>query len=174
MGDRNAPTALRFLKDLRSRLANRVQLTTDGHQVYYTAVESAFGWNGVDYAMLVKLYGPGLETDRGYSPPRCVGCQRHWVMGRPDEKHVSTSHVERQNLTIRMQSRRFTRLTNAFSKKLENHAHAVALHFLHYNFCRPHQTLTRRAKGIHRTPAMAAGLTDRVWTVADLVSLISN
>ncbi len=174
VGDRNAPTALRFLKDLRSRLANRVQLTTDGHQVYYTAVESAFGWNGVDYAMLVKLYGPGLETDRGYSPPRCVGCQRHWVMGRPDEKHVSTSHVERQNLTIRMQSRRFTRLTNAFSKKLENHAHAVALHFLHYNFCRPHQTLTRRAKGIHRTPAMAAGLTDRVWTVADLVSLISN
>jgi IS1 family transposase len=174
VGDRDAPTALRFLKDLKERLATRVQLTTDGHQVYYTAVENAFGWNGVDYAMLVKLYGPGLETDRGYSPPRCVGAQKHWVMGRPDENHVSTSYVERQNLTIRMQMRRFTRLTNAFSKKIENHAHAVALHFVHYNFCRAHQTLTRAAKGIYRTPAMVARLTDHVWTVADIVALLDT
>ncbi len=97
---------------------------------------------------------------------------KHWVMGRPDEDHVSTSYVERQNLTMRMQMRRFTRLTNAFSKKLENHAHAVALHFMHYNWCRPHQTLTKAAKGVYRTPAMAAGLTDRVWTVADIVALL--
>src|SRR5256885_2391669 len=174
VGRRDAGEALRFMRDLASRLATRVQLTTDGHNAYLQAVESAFGWNGVDYAMLVKLYGPGLETDRGYSPPRCVGAQKHWVMGRPDENHVSTSYVERQNLTIRMQMRRFTRLTNAFSKKLENHAHAVALHFVHYNFCRPHQTLTKRARGIYRTPAMAAGLTDRVWTVADIVALLDT
>jgi IS1 family transposase len=174
VGDRDADVGLVFLRDLASRLANRVQLTTDGHNAYLTAVEAAFGWNRVDYAMLVKLYGPGLETDRGYSPPRCVGADKHWVMGRPIGKDVCTSHVERQNLTMRMQMRRFTRLTNAFSKKVENHAHAVALHFVHYNFCRVHQTLTKAAKGVYRTPAMAAGLTDHVWTVADIVGLLDQ
>jgi IS1 family transposase len=174
VGQRDAGEATVFMRDLVSRLANRVQLTTDGFPGYLKAVEEAFGWNGVDYAMLVKVYGPGLETDRGYSPPVCNGAIKTWVMGKPDRAVVSTSYVERQNLTMRMQMRRFTRLTNAFSKKAENHAHAVALHFVHYNFCRPHQTLTRRAKGIYRTPAMAAGLTDHVWTVADLVALISN
>jgi IS1 family transposase len=174
VGDRDAEVGVVFLRDLASRLAHRVQLTTDGHNAYLTAVEGAFGWNGVDYAMLVKLYGPGLETDRGYSPPRCTGAMKHWVMGKPVEEEVSTSYVERQNLTMRMQMRRFTRLTNAFSKKIENHAHAVALHFVHYNFCRPHQTLTKAAKGIHQTPAMVAGLTNRVWTVADIVALLDQ
>lgn len=162
------------MRDLASRLVRRPQLTTDGFPGYLKAVEEAFGWNGVDYAMLVKLYGAGHETDRGYSPPVCTGAVKTWIMGKPVESKVSTSYVERQNLTVRMQMRRFTRLTNAFSKKAENHAHAVALHFAHYNFCRPHQTLTRAAKGIHRTPAMAAGLTDRVWAVADLVALIDQ
>jgi len=138
VGDRDAEAGLVFLRDLASRLSGRVQLTSDGHNAYLTAVEGAFGWNGVDFAMVVKLFGPGLETDRGYSPPTCTGMKKIWVMGKPVEKDISTSFVERQNLTMRMQMRRFTRLTNAFSKKVENHAHAVALHFLHYNFCRPH------------------------------------
>src|SRR5256885_2489861 len=174
VGQRDTGEGTVFMRDLVSRLANRVQLTTDGFPGYLKAVEEAFGWNGVDYAMLVKLYGAGHEMDRGYSPPVCTGCIKTWVMGRPDESNVSTSYVERQNLTMRMQMRRLTRLTNAFSKKAENHAHAVALHFAHYNFCRPHQTLTKRARGIYRTPAMAAGLTDRVWTVADIVALLDT
>jgi IS1 family transposase len=174
VGQRDAGEATVFMRDLVSRLAGRVQLTTDGFPGYLKAVEEAFGWNGVDYAMLVKLYGPGLETDRGYSPPVCNGALKTRIMGKPDRAAVSTSYVERQNLTMRMQMRRFTRLTNAFSKKAENHAHAVALHFVHYNFCRPHQTLTRRAKGIYRTPAMQASLTDRLWTVADIVALLDS
>ncbi len=174
VGQRDTGEGTVFMRDLVSRLANRVQLTTDGFPGYLRAVEEAFGWNGVDYAMLVKLYGPGLETDRGYSPPVCTGAVKTWVMGKPKGHHVSTSYVERQNLTMRMQMRRFTRLTNAFSKKAENHAHAVALHFVHYNFCRPHTTLTKAARGIYRTPAMAAGLADHVWTVADLVALLDQ
>jgi hypothetical protein len=160
------------MADLKSRLSQRIQLTTDGHPVYFRSVEKAFGWNGVDYAMLVKIYGAGHETDRGYSPPICVGAEKHWVMGRPDSTKISTSYVERQNLTIRLQNRRFTRLTNGFSKKVENHAHAVALHFMFYNFCRSHQTLTKAAKGVHTTPAMAAGLTDHVWTIEEILGLM--
>ena len=174
VGQRDSGEATQFMFDLVSRLAGRVQLTTDGFPGYLRAVEEAFGWNNVDYAMLVKIYGSGHEIDRGYSPPVCVGAEKHWVMGKPDAAHVSTSFVERSNLTMRMQMRRFTRLTNAFSKKAENHAHAVALHFAYYNFCRPHTTLTKAAKGVYRTPAMAAGLTDHVWTVADLVALLDE
>ena len=159
-----------FIADLASRLANRVQLTTDGHSVYLRAIEETFGWNGVDYAMLVKKYAGSFG--QGYSPPRCIGAEKSWVMGSPVFEDVCTSHVERSNLTMRMQMRRFTRLTNAFSKKVENHAHAIALHFVAYNWCRPHGTLTKKARGIHTTPAMAAGLTNRVWTLADLVSLL--
>ena len=174
VGDRGPVTAVPFVKDLASRLASRVQLTTDGHSVYLTAVEQAFGWNGVDYSMLVKLYASDRGAGSRYSPPVCVGADKTRVMGNPVLEDVSTSHVERQNLTIRMQMRRFTRLTNAFSKKVENHAHAVALHFVHYNFCRVHQTLTKAAAGIHQTPAMAAGLTDHVWTVRDIVALLDT
>ncbi|HUQ15694.1 MAG TPA: IS1 family transposase [Gemmatimonadales bacterium] len=173
VGRRNARTAVTFLRDLRSRLANRVQLTTDGHHVYLGAVESAFGWNRVDYAMLVKLYGRAEETNRAYSPPVCIGAIKQWVMGNPDEDHVSTSFVERQNLTMRMGMRRFTRLTNGFSKKVENHRHSVAVHFMHYNFCRPHTTLTKaHPQHYPTTPAMAAGLTDHVWTVEELCGLL--
>lgn len=174
VGQRDQGEATVFMQDLVSRLAGRAQLTTDGFPGYLKAVEEAFGWNGVDYAMLIKIYGAGHEVDRGYSPPVCVGAEKHWIMGKPARAHVSTSFVERQNLTMRMQMRRFTRLTNAFSKKAENHAHAVALHFVHYNFCRPHTTLTKAARGIYRTPAMAAGLADHVWTVADLVALLDQ
>lgn len=174
VGQRDQGEATVFMRDLVSRLARRPQLTTDGFPGYLQAVEEAFGWNGVDYAMLIKQYGAGHETDRGYSPPICTGAIKTWVMGKPVKKDVSTSYVERQNLTMRMQMRRFTRLTNAFSKKAENHARAVALHFAHYNFCRSHTTLTRAAKGIYRTPAMVAGLTNHVWTVADLVALIDQ
>jgi len=170
VGDRGPGAAAQFVGDLHERLASRVQLTTDGHGPYPPAIEGAFGWSGTDYAQLVKLYqstpGPG------YSPGRCIGARKEWVMGRPSFADVCTSHVERQNLTMRMQMRRFTRLTNGFSKKAENHAHAVALHFVAYNWCRVHQTLTKRAGGIHTTPAMAAGLTNRVWKLADLVSLL--
>ncbi|MGE0552939.1 MAG: IS1 family transposase [Gemmatimonadales bacterium] len=170
VGARNTENATEFMIDLRGRLANRIQLTTDGHTMYLPAVERAFGWNGVDYAMLVKTYGQATDDARRYSPPVCTGAFKEWVMGKPDEDLVSTSYVERANLSIRMQQRRFTRLTNAFSKKAENHAHAVSLYFMYYNFCRVHQTLTKARKGIHTTPAMAAGLTDRVWKVEDIVA----
>jgi IS1 family transposase len=170
VGNRGPAAAAQFVGDLQSRLATRVQLTTDGHHAYAPAVENAFGWGGTDYAQLVKLYqsAPGP----GYSPGRCVGARKEWMMGRPKVEDVSTSHVERQNLTMRMQMRRFTRLTNGFSKKVENHRYAVALHFAWYNWCRPHRTLTKAGGGIHTTPAMAAGLTNRVWKLDDLVSLI--
>jgi len=173
VGARNTDNATEFMRDLRDRCPNRIQLTTDGHPMYLQAVERAFGWNRVDFAQLVKTYAnpdAGKDAARRYSPPVCTGALRERVMGNPVEELVSTSYVERANLTIRMQQRRFTRLTNAFSKKAENHAHAVSFYFMFYNFCRVHQTLTKDAKGVHTTPAMAAGLTDRVWKVEDIVA----
>lgn len=164
VGGRHSIAARAFVKDLWSRLRDRVQLTTDGHAVYVNAVQNAFG-NDVDYAMLVKIYGSPRDGEVRYSPAECVGCEKKPITGNPDPKHISTSYVERQNLTMRMHIRRFTRLTNAFSKKLENHVAAIAIHYMHYNFCRIHQTL-------RVTPAMAAGVTDRVWAIADLVALI--
>jgi IS1 family transposase len=158
IGDRSGETALAFVDDLASRLANRVQITTDGHRAYLEAIEGAFGGD-VDYAVLHKVYGAVPESAKGrYSPAECIGCEKHRVEGDPDIKHVSTSYVERQNLTMRMSMRRFTRLTNAFSKKVENHALSVALHYMHYNFCRIHKTL-------RITPAMAAGVTDKLWSI---------
>lgn len=167
IGGRDSEYAIEFMDDLRDRLANRVQLTTDGHKAYLEAVEGAFGGD-VDYAQLIKMYGnvPGGKThEKKYSPAECTGTKKRRVEGEPIKALVSTSHVERQNLTMRMHMRRFTRLTNAFSKKVENHAYAVALHFMYYNFARIHQTLKV-------TPAMAAGLTDRLWDISDLVALI--
>ncbi len=173
IGRRDADAAAYFMEDLASRLANRVQLTTDGLNKYLVAVENAFGWNGIDYAMLVKIYGEPLEGRRRYSPPKLVGTNKMPVMGNPDAKNISTSFAERQNLTMRMNVRRLTRLTNGFSKKIENHAHAISLYFMHYNFCRKHETLTKAAGGIHTTPAMAAGVSDHVWKIEEIVALIS-
>ncbi|HUI44343.1 MAG TPA: IS1 family transposase [Terriglobia bacterium] len=153
-----------FMQDLAPRLANRVQLTTDGLRVYLVAVEGAFGVD-VDYATLHKLYGAPEESEKRYSPAQCIGVKAATVCGRPDFAHISTSFIERQNLTMRMQMRRFTRLTNGFSKKIENLCYAVALYAVHYNFCRVHQTL-------RVTPAMEAGLATRVWDVADIVRLV--
>ncbi|MBZ5506771.1 MAG: IS1 family transposase [Acidobacteriia bacterium] len=165
LGDRGINTAQFFMKDLASRISNRFQLTTDGHRVYVDAVEEAFG-SDIDYAMLVKIYGmPESLSESRYSPATCIGCRTAAIAGTPDPQHISTSFVERQNLTMRMGMRRFTRLTNGFSKKVENHGHAVALHFMHYNFCRIHKTL-------RVTPAMEAGLTDHVWTLDEIVRLI--
>ncbi|OXE35538.1 MAG: IS1 family transposase [Phenylobacterium zucineum] len=164
VGDRGAESAMILMDDLRARLANRVQLTTDGHKAYLEAVEGAFGAD-VDYAQLVKLYGSigGNGPEKRYSPAECTGAKKVRREGNPDIAHVSTSHVERMNLSIRMQNRRFTRLTNAFSKKLDNHIHALALYFAFYNFCRIH-------KSLRVTPAMAAGITDRLWTLEDIVA----
>lgn len=164
VGGRDSEYAWALMDDLRSRLANRVQITTDGHKAYLEAVEDAFG-DDIDYAMLVKLYGEAPEGQRRYSPAHCVGARKEAITGRPDRDYVSTSYVERSNLTMRMHMRRFTRLTNAFSKKIENHAHAVALHVMFYNFVRIHKTLKV-------TPAMAAGVTDRLWSMEDIVALI--
>ena len=168
VGDRSGATAIDLMDDLRDRLANRVQLTTDGHKAYLEAVEGAFGGD-VDYAQLVKLYGSteGQGSEKRYSPAKCTGIRKRKVEGSPDPADVSTSYVERQNLTMRMSMRRFTRLTNAFSKKIENHAHAVALHFMFYNFCRIHSTLKI-------TPAMAAGVTEHLWEICDIVELIEK
>jgi IS1 family transposase len=166
VGTRGAGTAFEFIQDLAGRLANRIQLTTDGHRVYLNAIEDAFG-SEIDYAMLVKLYGNDAESETRYSPAECIGCNTVVIAGRPNPKHISTSYVERQNLTMRMQMRRFTRLTNAFSKKVENHCHAVALHFMYYNFCRIHQTL-------RVTPAMEAGVADHVWTFEEVVALLDR
>lgn len=174
VGNRSGDAARGFIADVASRIATRTQLTTDGLGWYRPAVEKAFGWNGVDYAMLVKSYAATKGKPGQYSPGECTGAEPVPVMGNPDKKHISTSFVERSNLTIRMHNRRFTRLTNAFSKKIENHAHSVALHFMYYNFCRSHQTLTKNAKGIHTTPAMAAAVTDHVWKVAEIIALLSN
>jgi len=152
------------MTDLAGRLSNRVQLTTDGHRAYLSAVDYAFG-GAIDYAMLVKLYGAEPAEEARYSPPKCIGTRREAISGDPDPDHVSTSYVERQNLTMRMSMRRFTRLTNAFSKKVENLEHNVALHYMHYNFARIHQTL-------RVTPAMEAGVSDHVWSVEEIVGLL--
>jgi len=163
VGGRDAGWAQEFMEDCASRVKGRAQITTDGHRVYLDAVEGAFG-SDVDYAQLQKIYGASMEPERQYSPARCIGCDMKVVSGNPDPKHVSTSFVERQNLTMRMSMRRFTRLTNAFSKKVENHIAAVALHFIHYNFARIHKTL-------RITPAMAVGLSDHVWSLEEIALL---
>jgi IS1 family transposase len=163
VGGRGADWAHDFMQDAANRIRGRVQITTDGHKAYLEAAEMAFGAD-VDYAQLHKIYGASLENETRYSPATCIGCDVEEVSGRPDPKHVSTSYVERQNLTMRMHMRRFTRLTNAFSKKIDNHAYAVALHFMYVNFVRIHQTL-------RITPAMEAGLTDHAWTVEELVAM---
>lgn len=167
VGSRDTDSAKALMDDLAARLANRVQLTTDGHRAYLEAVDEAFGTE-IDYAMLVKLYGASPESAVGrYSPAECIGIRKQAIEGLPNFDHISTSHVERHNLTMRMQMRRFTRLTNAFSKKLENHYHALALYFLFYNFTRIHKA--------HRmTPAMAAGITDRLWSMEDIVRLVDE
>jgi IS1 family transposase len=161
---RDAEYARGFMDDVADRLANRVQLTTDGHKAYLEAVESAFGGD-VDFAQLVKLYGPTPSPAGRYSPAECTGIKKTRIEGHPDEKHVSTSYVERQNLTMRMHMRRFTRLTNGFSKKIENHAYAVALHMMYYNFVKMHGKL-------RCSPAMAAGIETRLWEIADIVALV--
>ena len=165
VGSRDGDAAKTFIADLASRLANRVQLTTDGHKVYVEAVEEAFGAK-VDYAMLIKLFGEGpASPERKYSPASQIGTKIVTIEGAPDMKKVSTSYVERQNLTMRMSMRRFTPLTNGFSKKVENHAHAVALHFMHYNFDHIHKTL-------RVTPAMEAGVSDHVWSLEEIAALV--
>ncbi len=166
VGTRDAGAAYHFMHDLADRLAHRVQLTTDGHKPYLSAVADAFGTD-IDYAQLVKVYGEGPKTEARYSPAQCMGAKKAKIIGTPAYGHVSTSFVERANLTMRMGMRRFTRLTNAFSKKVENHEHAIALHFMHYNFCRIHQTL-------RATPAMAAGVSTKVWELADLIALLDT
>jgi IS1 family transposase len=163
VGNRDARSALTFIEDLAGRLKNRIQLTTDGLKVYLEAVEGAFG-SDIDYAMLIKTYAASQEETR-YSPAECTSCERIRIMGGPDPRYISTSFVERQNLTMRMSMRRFTRLTNAFSKKVENHAYQVALHFMYYNFCRIHQSL-------RCTPAMEAGVSDHVWSVEEIAALL--
>ncbi len=167
VGDRDAESGYAFMCDLKSRLKNRVQLTTDGHKVYLNAVADAFG-SKIDYAMLIKIYGEPAgktSTERKYSPADCTGFEKKRILGKPDTELVSTSYVERQNLTMRMHMRRFTRLTNAFSKKIENHCHAIALHFVYYNFCKTHKTL-------RMTPAMAAGLKKDFMSIEDIVRLV--
>ena len=174
IGERNADAAFTFMEDLAGRLANRVQITTDGLRVYLAAVENAFGWDGTDYAQLVKIYGASPEGQRRYSPAEVIGIQKEWVMGNPDPDKVSTSFVESHNLTMRMRNRRMTRLTNGYSKKLENHHHSLSLYFMAYNFVHIHSTLTKANKGIKQTPAMAAGVTDHVWTVDEIVALLNS
>ena len=163
-----------FMTDLAGRLVNRMKLTTDGYRVYLTPVENAYDWNGVDHAMLEKLYASTPEGEKRYGPAARTDAIRKPIMGEPDDYHVSSTYVERQNFSMRMQTRRFTQLSNAFSRKMQNHRHAVALHFMHYNYCRPHMTLTGEKKGIHTTPAMAAGLTDHVWEIEEILSLLPN
>lgn len=164
VANRDAPSAQTFMQDVASRLANRVQLTTDNLRSYLDAVEDAFGGD-IDYAKLIKLYGEGPASAGRYSPAECTGTKKVRMMGDPDPKHISTSHVERQNLTMRMSMRRFTRLTNAFSKKLEPHMDMVALYTVWYNFARMHKTL-------RCSPAMASGLSQTLWSMEDVVGLI--
>jgi IS1 family transposase len=165
VGPRDGRAAAMFIEDLASRLKHRIQLTTDGHKPYLEAVEGAFGCD-IDYAMLIKIYGAPQEEIR-YSPAECQGIKIDVISGNPVERDISTSYIERQNLTMRMGMRRFTRLTNAFSKKVENHCHAIAIHFMYYNFVRIHQSL-------RCTPAMAAGVTTRLWEIADIVALLES
>jgi IS1 family transposase len=165
VGRRDSGAATIFVQDLASRLAGRIQLTSDGHKAYLEAVEGAFGAD-IDYAMLVKLYGPSVESMQGrYSPAECIGARKEPIEGNPDPKHISTSFAERSNLTVRMHTRRFTRLTNGFSKKVENHAHSVALFAMYYNFVKLHKTL-------RTTPAMAASVTKRLWEIGDVVDVL--
>jgi IS1 family transposase len=164
IGGRGADWAHDFMKDCVSRVRGHLQLTTDGHKPYLEAVENAFG-GGVDYATLQEIYGASEETETRYSPAKCIGCESKVVSGTPDPRHISTSYVERNNLTMRMHMRRFTRLTNAFSKKLDNHAYAVALHFMYCNFVRIHSTL-------RVTPAMEAELADHAWSMEELVAIL--
>jgi len=164
IGRRDGANATTFMKDLAGRLKNKVQLTTDGHKMYLEAVENAFG-SEIDFSQLIKIYGTSEDSEKRYSPAKCIGAEKIKIQGNPDYKNISTSYVERQNLTMRMNMRRFTRLTNAFSKKAENLGHAVALHFMYYNFCRIHQTL-------RVTPAMEAKVTDHVWEIEDILSLL--
>jgi IS1 family transposase len=164
VGKRDTDYAVHFVFDVRSRLANRVQVTSDGHRPYLAAMDTAFG-DDVDYAMLVKHYGADPQGEKRYSPAKCIGAHREVITGNPDRKHISTSYAERHNLTMRMHMRRFTRLTNAFSKKIENHSYQVALHAMYYNFVRIHQTLKV-------TPAMAAGVTTRLWEMEDVIAVI--
>jgi IS1 family transposase len=164
IGDRSMESGKAFLSDLATRIENRPQVSTDGHRVYFRAVADAFDGN-VDHGMLVKHYGLDHESQRRYSPTVCTGATKEVLMGKPDPALICTSHVERSNLTMRMSMRRFTRLTNAFSKKAHNHAAAIALHFMHYNFCRKHQTLKT-------TPAVAAGVTDHVWTIEEMIETV--
>jgi IS1 family transposase len=164
VGGRDGGWAHDFMEDCASRIRNRVQITTDGHRAYLEAVENAFGAD-IDYAQLQKIYGASSENDTRYSPATCIGCDMKTVSGNPDPKHVSTSFVERQNLTMRMSMRRFTRLTNGFSKKVDNHRHMVALHYMYYNFCRVHQTL-------RVTPAQESGLSESVWSIEELIALM--
>ena len=164
LGKRDAGCATEFIQDLAGRLANRIQLTTDGLKVYMNAVLDSFGTD-IDYGILHKVYGAEPANEARYSPAKCVSCEKKVGIGNPDEKHISTSYIERQNLTMRMSMRRFTRLTNAFSKKVENHSAAVALYMMYYNFGRKHQTLGT-------TPAVKAGLTDHTWSVEEIVGLL--
>jgi IS1 family transposase len=166
IGRRDADSAIAFVSDLASRLANRVQLTSDGLRTYLTAVAAAFG-EAVDYAMLVKVYGNDPEAEKRYSPAICTACKKEAVIGDPDPRHISTSYIERQNLTMRMGIRRFTRLTNAFSKKIENHAAAVSLHMMYYNFARVHMT-------IKTTPAVASGVADHAWSIEEIIALMDS
>jgi len=166
VGNRDLINARAFIGDLASRLTSRVQITTDGLRVYAEAIEGAFGAE-VDYAMLVKIYGNESARDSRYSPPECIACQQAVVNGWPDKRHISTSHIERQNLTMRMSMRRFTRLTNGFSKKIENHIHTLSIFYMHYNFCRVH-------KSLRVTPAMAAGISDHVWTIGEMLSKVMS
>ena len=165
MGLRDAGYAFHFMQDVASRLSNRVQLTTDAHKPYLEAVENTFG-NDIDYAQLVKIYGTEqLRGETRYSPPKCLGARPRAITGNPDVEHISTSYIERSNLTLRLMNRRFTRLSLGFSKKIENHVHALALYTFHYNFCKIHKTL-------RVTPAMEAGLTDHVWELNELVAML--
>jgi len=168
VGDRSAETAVVFMEDLASRFSHRVQLTTDGWKAYLEAVDGAFGID-IDYAMLVKIYGDSVEpkSEKRYSPAKFTGSIKEVIMGNPDKKHISTSYAERQNLTMRMSMRRFTRLTNAFSKKVENLAHAVSLHFMYYNFARIHKTL-------RVSPAMEAGISDHLWSLEEIAGLLDS
>lgn len=165
VGDRSWNTAKYFIDDLASRMGGRIQLSTDGRKLYFHAIAQAFGKTEVDYGIAKKLFGGSVSDESRYSPAECIGCERKPVFGEPEEKHISTSYVERQNLTMRMAMRRYTRLTNGFSRKIENHIASLAIHYMHYNFVRIHQT-TRV------TPAMAAGVTNTLWSIENIVALL--
>jgi IS1 family transposase len=166
VGQRDGENAKEFMADVAARLSTRVQLTTDGHKMYLEAVDSAFG-DEIDFAQLIKFYGPEPDPEKRYSPAQCIGEEKKKINGKPDMKQVSTSYVERQNLSMRMGIRRFNRLTNAFSKKVQNHETAIALFYMYYNFIRVHQIL-------RVTPAMVAGITDRLWEISDIVALLEK